>query len=68
MSTFTEEAKKVWESLPNDFQSEVLRSVFCVRCRDAVEIKNYQGIIDDGLLVLNGKCKNCGNDVTRVVD
>jgi len=65
---FTKEAKEIWESFSKDFQLAVLKSVFCVSCLKAVEIVEYKGVVENGLVVLDGKCKTCGHDVSRVVD
>jgi len=67
-NNFTKQAKTIWDSLPEDFQEKVLKSVFCVKCRTAVEIVEYAGVVEDGLLVLDGNCKTCGQAVTRVLD
>jgi len=65
---FTEEAQKEWDRLPKVAQKHVLESVFCVRCLTGVTVIDYSGAIEDGVLVLHGRCKNCGQAVTRVVD
>lgn len=65
---FTQEARLIWDSISKDFQAKLLKNVFCVKCLKAVEIVDYKGVVENGLLVLDGKCKTCGQSVSRVLD
>jgi hypothetical protein len=62
------EANKKWLSIPADFRQMLIRNVFCGHCLDTVQIEKY--IIKDfrDTIVLEGKCKKCGNEVARVID
>lgn len=62
------EANKKWLMIPADIRQMLVRNVFCRHCRDTVQIEKYviKGFRDS--VVLEGKCKNCGNDVVRVID
>lgn len=62
------EANKKWLSIPADFRQMLIRNVFCGHCLDTVQIEKY--IIKDfrDTIVLEGKCKTCGNEVARVID
>jgi hypothetical protein len=62
------EANKKWLSIPADFRQMLISNVFCGHCLDTVQIEKY--IIKDfrDTIVLEGKCKTCGNEVARVID
>lgn len=62
------DANKKWLMLPVEIRQMLVRNVFCGHCRGAVQIEKY--VIKDfrDTVVLEGKCKNCGNDVVRVID
>jgi len=62
------QANKKWLSIPADERQMLIRNVFCGHCLDTVQIEKY--IIKDfrDMIVLEGKCKTCGNDVARVID
>ncbi|MBT2685109.1 RQC-minor-1 family DNA-binding protein [Bacillus sp. ISL-37] len=62
------EANKKWLMIPSDVRQLLVRNVFCGHCMDTVQIEKYviKGFRDS--VVLEGKCKNCGNDVVRVID
>lgn len=62
------EANKKWLMIPADIRQMLVRNVFCGHCRDTVQIEKYviKGFRDS--VLLEGKCKNCGNDVVRVID
>ncbi|MEH7886570.1 RQC-minor-1 family DNA-binding protein [Bacillus sp. JJ1609] len=62
------EANKKWLSIPADFRQMLIRNVFCGNCLDTVQIEKY--IIKDfrDTIVLEGKCKKCGNNVARIID
>ncbi|MFT9596758.1 RQC-minor-1 family DNA-binding protein [Mesobacillus sp.] len=62
------DANKKWLMLPAEIRQMLVRNVFCGHCMDTVQIEKY--VIKDfrDSVVLEGKCKNCGNDVVRVID
>ena len=63
---FAPEAQKLWDSIPHVYQVHIVSSVFCTGCMGNCSM-DYVGSIDDGSLILDGKCLNCGRAVTRVV-
>lgn len=59
---------KKWLNLPLEFRKKLVKNVFCGSCLGVVEIKQYV-IRDDRFgVVLEGKCKDCGGDVARLVE
>ncbi|MGV2940228.1 RQC-minor-1 family DNA-binding protein [Mesobacillus sp. LC4] len=61
-------ANKKWLSIPQGIRQMFVQNVYCGHCRDSVQIVKY--VIKDfnDTVVLEGKCKNCGNAVARVID
>lgn len=64
---FTSEARMLWDAVPHDRQAHIVNSVFCTGCMGTCTMTDYVGSLDDGILILNGKCAKCGRGVTRVV-
>ena len=62
------DANKKWLAIPQDYRQMLVRNVFCGHCKDTVQIEKYviKGFRDS--VMLEGKCKNCGNAVVRVID
>jgi hypothetical protein len=62
------EANKKWLMIPAEIRQMLVRNVFCGHCMDTVQIEKYviKGFRDT--VVLEGKCKNCGNSIARVID
>ncbi len=66
---FTTQAAVLWGAIPPEVQKKILKNVFCVKCRTAVEIVNYTGHVEkNGDLILEGSCAVCGREVVRVVE
>jgi hypothetical protein len=61
-------ALKKWRSIPEILRKQLERNLFCVSCLDAVQIQNYTVKEDKGVISLHGQCKDCGNEVVRVID
>lgn len=61
-------ANKKWLAIPPEIRQMLVRNVLCGHCKDTVQIEKY--VIKDfhDTVVLEGKCKNCGNSVARVID
>jgi hypothetical protein len=66
--TLSFSANKKWLAIPQESRQMLVRNVFCGNCRGPVQIEKY--VIKDfnNTVILEGKCKNCGNDVARVID
>lgn len=62
------EANKKWLALPADFRQKLTRNVFCGRCRDTVQIEKYIIRGFKNAIVLEGHCKSCGGNITRMVE
>ena len=67
-SNFTSKAMLLWSIVPKDARAQILKAVFCTRCRTSVEIVDYKGTEKNGDVVLTGSCKVCGHKVVRVVE
>ena len=65
---FSEKAAILWDTVPKWAQQKILDNVFCTRCRDSVRITEFTGEVENGDVVLSGKCANCGHKVVRVVE
>ena len=66
---FTPKAAFLWAMIPKEAQTRILANVFCVKCRDSVQIVKLTGDVDKrGDVVLKGSCAVCGHEVVRVVE
>ena len=68
LPTFTELARKRWESIPADIRQRLLSNVWCCQCRHETTITNFSGTLKGGDLLLVGRCAECRNDVARVIE
>ncbi|QST00410.1 hypothetical protein IMZ31_02100 [Pontibacillus sp. ALD_SL1] len=62
------EANKKWLSIPKDSREKLIQNVFCSNCLDAVTIVDFIILDHPEGVLLEGKCKNCGESVARVVE
>jgi hypothetical protein len=46
----------------------LLNNVWCVACHTTTTIVQFTGRIEQGDLVLDGRCINCGGPVARVIE
>jgi len=66
---FTPKSALLWTMIPKEAQIRILANVFCVKCRDSVQIVKFTGDVDKrGDVVLKGSCAKCGFEVVRVVE
>ena len=68
LADFTHEARKLWESIPDDTLPRLLANALCVHCEGEATITNFSGAMDGADLVLVGKCSECDGDVARVIE
>jgi hypothetical protein len=66
--TFTPQAAVLWGTIPQVARAQILTNVFCVKCRDSVQIMNFTGEERNGDVYLKGSCAKCGHEVVRVVE
>jgi hypothetical protein len=64
----TPRAAVLWGTIPKEGQGRILKNVFFVRCRGAVEITNFTGEEENGEVIRRGVCAKCGHEVARVVE
>ncbi|MDM5318157.1 hypothetical protein QUF49_19330 [Fictibacillus sp. b24] len=62
------DANKKWLSIPKDIRSQLIKNVFCANCMDEVTIVGFTIEDDKHGIVLNGKCQQCGHQVTRFIE
>ena len=65
---FTLQARELWERIPENIRGKLLANVWCVTCHSVTTITDYAGSVEKGDLILTGKCKQCGNDVARLME
>lgn len=65
---FSTEAAKLWAKLSVESKKRLLSNVWCGKCRHAVTITNFTGVVKSRDLLLVGKCAECGDDVARVIE
>ncbi len=66
--TWTNEARKAWQSIPTEHQKKIERNVWRPACRGATTIVDYSGEIVGKSVVLRGSCARCGQRVARVIE
>jgi hypothetical protein len=62
------QALKEWRSIPEVHRKQLERNVWCASCSDVVQFQNYVVEENRGIISLHGVCKNCGNQIVRVVN
>ena len=65
---FTAQAKTWWDSIPPQIQKQLVKNVWCPHCGGVTTITDFCGNVEEGALVLRGKCAKCGEGVTRVIE
>jgi len=65
---FSEDARKRWNQIPEDFRAEVLNCVYCAYCCAGSPLQLREGKMVGASLVLQGTCKICGGDAARVIE
>ena len=65
---FTKDAKKRWDIIPSWAQEKLLDSVWCGKCLGSVTILLETANMQRDELILRGKCKNCGQEVCRLIE
>jgi superfamily II DNA helicase RecQ len=61
-------ANKQWLSIPENIRRQLEQNVWCSYCCDVVKIESYIVKEFSTGIVLEGKCKKCGNNVARAID
>ena len=58
----------LWGTIPQVARARILANVFCVKCRDSVQITNFTGEERNGDVYLKGSCAKCGHEVMRLME
>ena len=64
----TKAAQQRWDRIPPDIQRRFLDNVLCSTCCSSTAIKDYDGRVERGDLILSGKCVKRDNPVARLVE
>ena len=67
-SSFTPAAQILWDAIPQHFQEQVLRNVWCPHCSDMTTMTDCTGEVHGRSLVLRGMCVTCQGKVARVLE
>jgi hypothetical protein len=65
---FTPQAAILWSPIPMKARKQILANVFCAKCLNSVQIKDFIGEEKHGDIYLKGFCVKCGGAVVRVVE
>src|SRR5207244_545984 len=65
---FTPPAERRWSELSEELKSQLLSNVWCVSCRESTTIMWYAGRMEEGDLILEGRCTRCKGQVARVIE
>ncbi len=65
---FTPPAARRWNQMSQWAQEKILAHIWCGNCRKAVRIVLKNAKMEQGNLMLRGKCGTCGGKVCRVVE
>ena len=68
LPTFSPAAKKLWNKIPKETQKLLQNNVWCGECSDQTTIVDFAGRVVSGCLLLEGKCSQCGGDVSRYLE
>ena len=67
-NTFTDKAKALWSSIPEEEKELLLRNVWCTNCIKTTTIIHYDGKVEGDDLILTGICATCGSKVARFIE
>lgn len=65
---FTNVARRVWDSIPNDIREDIINNVWCPHCESTTTMLDYKGMVDRGDLILKGYCEVCDNKIVRMIE
>jgi len=65
---FTNDAKAMWDAIPQQAQEQLLKNVWCAHCKGATTITDFTGKMEKGNLILRGHCITCGGNVARLIE
>lgn len=68
LPNFTDPAATLWATISPEAKKQLLSEVHCSKCRHAVTITNFTGVVKGGDLLLVGLCSECHGDVARVIE
>ena len=60
--------KKIAEAEMKKYFQDVLRHIYCLHCRKNVPLVDIDGSVDQGGVILKGKCGLCGTEISRFIE
>jgi hypothetical protein len=66
--TFTGPAQAFWDALAEHIQAALLGKVWCGQCGGTTTMVDFKGHIEQGDLILRGRCARCGGPVATLVE
>lgn len=66
--SFTPQARTLWRAIPPHIQKELINNVWCPHCSAVTTMTDFSGCVEQGDLVLTGKCVTCGGSVARLIE
>ena len=67
-NTFSLDAKRLWDTVPPFYKTQILNNVWCSHCSKVTTIVHFTGKVERGDLILEGKCERCGGQVARLIE
>ena len=67
MADKNSKAVQKWNEIPKDVQDRLVENVYCGKCGETT-IVEYTINDDKFGIILNGKCKQCGESVVRLIE
>jgi hypothetical protein len=62
------EAMKRWLGIDEATRNELIRNVWCTKCRGETTIHNFSVEMDKFGIVLEGLCVKCNHSVARMIE
>ncbi len=66
----SKKAQTIWNQIPESTKEQLIDNVFCRSCGGASSIVDFKTEMAEvkNDIVLQGKCKKCGNQVARYIE
>ena len=66
--TMNKIALKKWMKISENIWEKIEHNVFCVKCKRAVHIVDYEVEMSNIAPIITEKCKTCGHVLRRVIE
>jgi len=61
-------AKQFWNNIPGPIQVKLLNNFWCSSCRNVTGVVVETMTVENGDLVIKGKCTKCNNSIARLIE